>query len=169
MLIIFSGLPGTGKTSIARELARQIAATYVRVDTIEQALRDSKAVGETMNDLGYRVAYAVAEENLRLGRTVVADSVNPLALTRDAWIAVAGRAKSRFLEVEVQCSDATEHRRRVEERSIDIPGLELPTWNDVVSREYNKWDRDHVVVDTADCTIEQAVSQIMELSESLLP
>ena len=30
---------------------------------------------------GYRVAYAIAEENLRLGRTVIADSVNPIKLS----------------------------------------------------------------------------------------
>jgi predicted kinase len=30
-----------------------------------------------------------AESNLLIGRTVVADSVNPLAVTRDAWRQVA--------------------------------------------------------------------------------
>ena len=40
MLIIFGGLPATGKTMIARELARQIGAVYLRIDSIEQAMRD---------------------------------------------------------------------------------------------------------------------------------
>jgi len=43
MLIIFGGLPGTGKTTIARELSSQLGAMYVRVDSIEQAIRDSGA------------------------------------------------------------------------------------------------------------------------------
>jgi len=34
------------------------------------------------------------------------------------------------------CSDVTEHRRRVEERTADIPGHAEPTWDDVISREY---------------------------------
>jgi predicted kinase len=34
LLIILSGLPGTGKTSVARELAGQLGAVHLRVDTI---------------------------------------------------------------------------------------------------------------------------------------
>lgn len=39
MLIVFGGLPGTGKSTIARALARALRATYLRVDVIEQAIR----------------------------------------------------------------------------------------------------------------------------------
>jgi predicted kinase len=161
-LIIFSGLPATGKTTIARELARQLGATYLRIDSIEQVLRESEAVTQPINELGYCVAYALAEENLRLGNTVVADSVNPFALTRDAWINVAHRAQVRPAEIELQCSDAIQHRRRVEHRTIDIPGLSLPTWDDVTSREYHPWDREHLVLDTATCSVEECVSMILK-------
>ena len=41
MLIILGGLPGTGKTTIARELARQLGAEHLRIDSIEQAIRES--------------------------------------------------------------------------------------------------------------------------------
>jgi len=163
VLIVFSGLPGVGKTVIARELARQIGAVYVRVDSIEQALRDSGAVRQSLDDAGYRVGYAVAEDNLRLGRTVVADCVNPLALTRDAWVGVARGASVSAIEIEVTCSDAEEHRRRVETRVSDLSGLKLPTWNEVVSREYHPWNREHIVVDTAGCSPEQSVNMIREV------
>ena len=35
MLTVLSGLPGVGKTTIARELARSLAAVYLRIDSIE--------------------------------------------------------------------------------------------------------------------------------------
>ena len=160
MLIILGGLPGSGKTSIARELARQIGAVHVRIDSIEQAIRDSGALSQAVNDAGYRVGYAVAEDNLRLGRTVIADSVNPLALTRDAWVAVASRAHVPEIEIEVTCSDAKEHRRRVEARMIDTSGLRPPTWQEVVTRDYEAWKRERLVIDTAGQSVEGSVKML---------
>jgi predicted kinase len=149
MLIVIGGLSGAGKTTIARELARQIHAVYLRIDTIEQSLRESTLIRQEIGDAGYCVAYAVAEENLRLGRTVIADCVNPLDVTRDAWVAVAKRADVECAEVEVVCSDPQTHRQRVTERSSDIRGLQLPTWQEVLDREYHAWNRKHIMIDTA--------------------
>ncbi len=162
MLIIFSGLPGTGKTAIARELAFQIGAVYLRIDSIEQAMRDSQGVNE-IEDGGYRVAYAVAEDNLRLGRTVISDSVNPIQLSRDAWADVAKRAHVRGIEVEVICSDSQQHRERVEKRTSDISGLKLPTWEEVMSREYERWEGEHIAIDTAWRSVAENVEELRRI------
>lgn len=152
MLIVLAGLPGVGKTSIARELARLLSAVHVRIDSIEQAIRESGIAVASVDDAGYRVGYAVAEDNLRLGHTVIADSVNPLPMTRHGWLSVATRAAVAAVEIEVVCSDEREHRRRVEQRSGSGP-----TWEDVVSRDYRAWDREHIVVDTANRSVEESV------------
>src|SRR5215472_15494259 len=141
-------------------MARQIGATHLRIDSIEQAIRGSGTGNQPLDDVGYRVAYAVAEDNLRIGRTVIADSVNPLRLTRDAWVDVAKHAGVRAVEIEVTCSVPEEHRRRVEEREADIPGLKTPTWADVVAREYHAWDREHLVIDSASRAIDENVRLI---------
>lgn len=163
MLIVFGGLPGTGKTEIARELASRLGAVYLRIDSIEQAIRDFGGLARPLDDAGYRVAYALAADNLRIGRTVVADSVNPLSVTRDAWIDVARRACAPAVEVEVRCSDEAEHRRRVETRVTDIPGLALPDWEHVLSREYHPWTRDHIVIDTAGRSVDECVTRLTEV------
>jgi predicted kinase len=160
MLIILGGLPGTGKTTIARELARLLGAVHIRIDSIEVAIRESGITVVSLDDAGYRVAYVVAEDNLRLGHTVIGDSVNPWPLTRDAWLEVAKRAGVPAAEVEVECSDDREHRRRVEHRLADIPVLSGPTWEEVVSRDYRAWDREHIVIDTAGRTTEESVAMI---------
>ena len=92
MLIVFAGLPGTGKSCIARALARELGGVWLRIDSIEQALRDSAALSAGVDGAGYAVAYRVAEDNLLLGRTVIADSVNPWAMTRNAWRDVGVRS-----------------------------------------------------------------------------
>jgi len=159
MLIAFSGLPGTGKTSIARELARRLRAAYLRVDTVEQALRSCETLDEVWAE-GYETIYRLAEDNLHLGLTVIADSVNPIDITRDAWAEVAREANVRLVNVEVICSDESEHRRRVETRTADIPDLVLPTWDKVKNREYHSWSQPRIVIDTAGRSIGACVDEL---------
>jgi predicted kinase len=160
MLIAFSGLPGTGKTSIARELAKRLHATYLRIDTIEQAIVSCGNIDPIMEE-GYETAYRVAAENLRTGQHVVADSINPLEITREAWAEVAREANVRLVNVEVICSDETEHRRRVETRSSDIPDLVLPTWDKVQNREYHPWTQPRIVIDTAGRSVGACVDDLI--------
>ena len=168
MLIVLGGLPGTGKTTIARALASRLGAFHLRIDTIEQALRSAGTLGNDIGPLGYVVAYRVAEDNLRLGNTVIADSVNPIRITRDAWRATAERAGAPLVEVEVICSDPIEHRRRVETRRADIDGFRLPAWADVLGRDYEPWEGASVVVDTARRTVDACVAELLDTSRCLV-
>jgi predicted kinase len=162
-LIVFGGLPGTGKTTMSRELTIRLAAAYLRIDSIEQALRETcVAVGAE----GYAIANALAAENLKLGRIVIADCVNPVLASRAAWRQTALQTSTRIIEIEMICSDPALHRQRVESRSPDIDGLKLPTWDDVVNRAYEPWDREHLVLDTAvgsrDDLLERAAAYVRD-------
>ncbi|NGN68273.1 AAA family ATPase [Streptomyces sp. A7024] len=149
MLIVIGGLPGTGKTTLSRLLAARIGAVHLRVDTIEQAIVRSGLTEHPVGAAGYTVGYALAADQLGQGFTVIAESVNPLAVTRDSWRDVGLKAGVPVVEVEVICSDPAEHRDRVTTRSSDIADLRLPDWEQVIAREYEPWGREHVVIDTA--------------------
>ncbi len=160
MLVIICGLPATGKTTLARALARQVDAVHLRVDTIEQAIVRSGLAAQPLGPAGYLGACALAEDHLRQGLTVVAESVNPLAITRDAWRDVAVRAGAAAVEAEIVCSDTAEHRHRAEHRTVDIPGLTLPSWDAIVHRDYEPWHREHVVIDTAGRDVAACVTEL---------
>ena len=159
MLLILGGLPAVGKTTMAAELAQSIKAVHLRIDSIEQALRNSHVT--ISGPEGYEVAYAVAGDNLRLDQTVIADSVNPVEVTRAAWRKVAQQAGKRYVEIEIVCSDQEEHRRRVESRIADIAGHQLPTWQQVCARDYEPWQAS-IVIDTAGQHIKASVSALRE-------
>ena len=105
---------------------------------------------------GYEVESGIADDNLRVGRTVIVDSVNPIEVTRAAWRGVAKRAGRRYVEIEVVCSNRAEHRRRVETRTADIAGHQFPAWQEVCEREYERWEAG-IVVDTAGRKIKASV------------
>lgn len=162
MLVVFGGLPGTGKTTLAREAASRLRAAYLRIDAIEAALlRAGVPASASTSRAGYAAANAVARGCLTAGTPVVVDAVNPVQAARDGWIHLAEELAQPLRVVEVVCSDAVEHRRRVESRTSDVDGGAVPTWADVASREHDPWRERRLVVDTAVERPGEAVARIV--------
>lgn len=161
-LYIFSGLPGTGKSTLAKLVAQHYKALYLRIDTIEQGLRHLCSL--EIQGEGYRLSYRIASDNLLLGLNVVADSCNPIELTRREWEQVAREAEADFRNIEVICSDAAEHRVRIETRRTEPPellGLKLPTWDEVENREYHPWNVDRIIVDTTGRSVSESANELL--------
>ena len=169
-LTVVGGLPAVGKTAVCREILRLRAEsqspdgppTWLRIDSIEQALRDS---GEMLPGMpagaGYYAAAAVARDVLASGGDVLVECVNPLPLTRRLWEETASALGRRFLAVEIVCSDKAEHRRRARQRVGDIEGLELPDWQEIKHRDYAPWPEADLRLDTARLTAAEAARAII--------
>jgi predicted kinase len=163
-LVVVSGLPGTGKSTVAEHIARTLGAALLSKDIFEAALwrngitRESGAGWATYEQLG-----AVAEAQLRLGMPAVLDSVAPNERIRAAWRDLASRAGARFSAIECVCSDERLHRSRLEGRIRSISGWPEVTWEQVteIRARYEPWIGERLVLDATLPT-----SQNLESAES---
>jgi len=162
ILLSFSGLPGVGKTTVAKALSLQFPGVYLRVDLVESALRESALKVERCEDAGYLAIAAIARSNLQLGRHVIADTVNPIAESRALWAQTAVEADADIINIEIICSNKEVHRHRVETRPADIEGHPLPDWGQVEARDYQEWPELDLRLDTAVLSVDQAVDKILD-------
>ena len=162
MLLAFGGLPGVGKTTIARQVTQACGAVHLHIDEIEQTIRSANEGGGDPAALAYAIAHVLAETCLRAGNIVVVDCINLLAGMRNAWRATAASTDSPIVEIEIVCSDPTKHRHRVERRISEIPGRKMPSWVTVIRQAYEPWPERHLMINTARESIDEAVNSIFK-------
>jgi len=77
-LVVVTGPPASGKTTVARALARELRMPYVSKDTLKETLYEELGSGEELEAALDRAAlallFAVAERQLEAGVSVVAES-----------------------------------------------------------------------------------------------
>ncbi len=166
VLVVVSGLPGSGKSALADALGQRLGAPVLSVDPIEAAIwRCGITPSFETGVAAYEVAAVLAERHLRLGLTAIADAVNSLEVARGLWRRAANRTGSPMRVIEVICSDVDTHRKRLANRTRHIDGFPEPSWKEVLARrdEWEDWVDDHLVIDTiqplAD-NIERAVDHL---------
>lgn len=163
VLLVVSGLPYSGKSTLARAWAKASGATHVRIDAIEQSLREAGQL--QMGVLGYAAAMAIAREQLTLGHSVVADAVNPVAEARAGWAELARSAGARLVQVELVTSSAAERRSRAQIR--DGAGHPVPDPDRSAGLDCQPWheprDGDRHRIDTADLDPQQVLDAVQQL------
>lgn len=151
VLVVISGLPGTGKTTLARALAPRLAACMLELDLLERPFLD-RIDGDLIGWAGYEALTALACANLDSGRSVILDSVAWTNALRDRWRGIAAERGIPFQAVEMVCPDAELYRSRVLTRQAADPAKTHVGWEWVVevrTRWWEPWSSPRLVVDTA--------------------
>jgi len=150
-LIIISGLPCSGKSTLAEGIAQKLKLPLFSVDPIESAIIKSGIAKSFETGLSaYLVCETLAREQLKLGMSVIIDAVSSVKEARDMWHNLANECQAKLTIIEC-ILDSRVHKKRVEERVRNMPGIPEVTWERVeqVREEYLPWQEDRLIVDTA--------------------
>lgn len=159
-LIVFSGLPGTGKSTLAEFLGRDLGIPVFAKDWLEATLLRSglkpAADGKPLGSVGYELLTVLAERQLMLGQSVILDSVASTQTIRNTWHELAVQYQAGWRVIECICSDEELHRLRLKDRTRNIAGWHELAWSEVerVKQYYLPWEAERLIVDMAD-TLEE--------------
>ena len=152
-MIVFSGLPGTGKSMLAETLAKHLRIPVFAKDWLEASLLRS-GLAPTVSEkplgfAGYDLLTTLSECQLMLGQSVILDSVAGTGTIRKTWRQLAKQYKANWLVIECFCSDETLHRLRLQTRNRNIPGWHELIWSDVesVKQHYAVWEEERLILD----------------------
>ena len=152
-MIVFSGLPGTGKTKLAEAICKHFGVPVFAKDWLEANLLSNGLVPTiTEKPLGfasYDLMTTLAERQLMLGQSVILDSVASTETIRDTWLQISKQYGADWRVIECVCSDQAMHRASLGMRKRNIPGWHELTWSDVekVKQYYALWEEEHLILD----------------------
>jgi predicted kinase len=151
MVVVVSGPPCVGKTSVAEALAREFGLPLFDFDPIAQVLARPELMASPeqlslVGPTGIELQSVLLERQLALGVGVILEISVDRAL-RDRWRAVAARYSAPYFAIECMCSDRALHRRRFDARPEFRIGEWLLTW-EFVERSLETYapDEDALVV-----------------------
>ena len=169
-LIVFSGLPGTGKSTLAEIVGKWLHIPVFAKDWLEATLLRN-GLQPTVNEkslgyVGYELLTVLAERQLILEQSVILDSVASTHAIRNTWKELATRYGADMRVIECVCSDESTHRARLGTRERNIPGWHELEWSDVekVKQYYQAWDEDRLVLDMAN-PIDENLSRVKSYCE----
>jgi predicted kinase len=153
-LIVFSGLPGAGKSTLAEAAGRELGVPVFAVDWLLGSLTPFGGYHlQELFAMGGELLTTLAYRQLALGQSAILDFPAEDLVTRARWRSLAGAAGAEFRVVVCVCSDRELHRARLEGRERGIPGWhDAGNWANVERRlaEFPPWTGAALTVDAVE-------------------
>ena len=115
VLIVVFGLPGTGKTTLAQEIAQALGIPHLNTDMVRAAMGRRDHYSPKDKREVYEGLLREAEERLRDGSDLILDGTFSKQEYRDALIALAARSGVRLKWVRTRAAEDVV-RSRVEKK-----------------------------------------------------
>jgi len=110
-LLVVTGLPGVGKTTVAREFADRLDGRLIRTDTVRTDCFDDPAYTAAERRTVYDEVFSRARETVERGRTAVLDGTFRKRVDRERAVGVAGAADATLGVVAVECEGSVAESR----------------------------------------------------------
>ncbi len=151
VLVVLSGLPGSGKTYFAKKLAETLSITRLESDFIRKTLVPQPVYTAAENARVFRTSHALTEELLTKGMPVIFDATNLVRRNRKHLYKIATTTKAKLIILEMSAPEKV-IAQRLDQR---IKGLSSHDYSDANISVYHRLSatsqpilRDHLVVRT---------------------
>ena len=166
-----SGIPGAGKSTLARHICKMTNAVLLDLDVIKSSVLSSfendidfKFAGK----IAYEMSYSLADSNLEMGNSVVIDSPCSYEIIIEQGTAIAKKhnAKYKFIECYLDIENLAELNRRRATREI-LPSqiYNVPIDEDIFQESIRSMIRptgyDYLLIDTGQ-EIDKYIDTVME-------
>ncbi len=148
MLIMVCGLPGTGKTTLCREILKRLKAHLIRTDVIRKAIFEKPEYTEEEKEFVYEQVLDLTGIYLAKGENVILDATFHSKGTRKRFYSVADRLKVPLEIIEVVCPPG-KVRSNMSERSGKDKSDAGPGVYELVKKQWEPIERDHVIIDSS--------------------
>ncbi len=166
-LIVMRGYPGTGKSTIARAISAALHAPLIDRDILRQKAVDIFGNLPHVGRFSYELMFALAEEQLSLGLSVVVDTPLTYRTTYEQAKELAQTFHAPMLVVHCQCSPEVQ-KRRLEGRVGKVSEFQITTWEEWMQWKprFEDFDDEGCIIDTSN-PLDDSLAKVMRTIHEL--